>query len=311
VSDPTHVPAGAAEDLARGRRSVLAILAGTGGSPQLPTLQAASPLRALPPATEAKLSNRLEAGLSPHGTDHPRRSVVQRVAIPSAVLALLDAVGIGVAAAGGHVVLAILAGVLFVPFAVMAVAAARFAAQDPLRLSGRDRRAIAQAGSWQSQQPWTGPLAYSSERALVVAALAAAERITRSPAWRSTRLDEHRVRLDLAAELDQIDAQAYRIAGIRSQGSVGGLPVTVASPVADQAWDTAVTRVAALTCYADSLDGLAKRQAEAMARDSYPLRDSALMAGSAQDEFAVTDLAALTYFFGAAMFSGPGDGLGL
>jgi hypothetical protein len=35
------------------------------------------------------------------------------------------------------------------------------------------------------------------------------------------------------------------------------------------------------------------------------------MAGSAQDEFAVTDLAALTYFFGAAMFAGPGDGLGL
>jgi hypothetical protein len=309
VSEPSQVPEGAAQDLVRARQSVLAVLAGTGGSEQPPTLQAASPLRALEPALEAKLSNRLIAGLTPHGNDYPRRSVVRRVVIPSALLAFLDAVGVGVAAGGGHLVLALVAAVLFIPFAFMAVAGARFAASDPQRVTTFDRRAIAKASTWQSHQAWTGPLAFCSERALVVAAVYAAERITRSPAWRSTSLDEHRVRLDLAEELDQIDAQSFRIASARYQGSAGGLPVAVASPVADQAWDTAVTRVAALTCYADSLDGLSKRQAEAVARNPHPLQDAGLMAGSVQDELAVSDLATLMYFRSAAMFSGDGTGM--
>lgn len=277
MSDPPPVPQGPAEDLVRARQSVLAVLAGTGGSEQLPTLQAVAPLRALPPVIEAKLANRAEAGLSLPGGDHPGGGRPRGAGLPR-----------------------------------ITSAAARFLARDPLRLTSSDRREIAKASRWQSRQPWTGPLAFCTERALVVAATYAAERIARSPAWRSGRLDEHRVRLDLAGELDQIDAQAFRIASARYQGSVGGLPVAApASPVVDQAWETTVTRVAALSCYADSLDGLARRQAEALARMGDPVRDSELMAGSVLDEIASDDLAVLSYFFAAALFSGPGDDFGL
>ncbi|HVU92572.1 MAG TPA: hypothetical protein VHC23_10080, partial [Jatrophihabitans sp.] len=129
------------------------------------------------------------------------------------------------------------------------------------------------------------------ERGLVIAATRAAARITASPSWRSGRLDEQRVRLDLAAELDQIDEQAHRIAAARTATG----PVT-ADPAVDRAWEAAVDRVAALTAYANELDGYAQRRREEQARLGDPVRDTDLLAGSAQDELALEQLYALTLF---------------
>jgi hypothetical protein len=291
-----------AQELASAREEVEALIAGSGGGMQAPHLQAQAPLRALPPAVEAKLANRAAAGLPPIGLDHPRGRVWQRVVLPSACFAGLDGVGALVAAGDGHPVLAVGAAALFVPFAALAGLAGQWARRDPLRLTTSERREIHRASRWESHQLWTGPLAHCRERALVVAAMRAAQRIVRSPAWRSGRLDEHRVRLDVGGELDQIDEQAYRIASARYSGSAGGLPVEgPPNPVVDQAWEAVLTRVSALTAYAESLDGLARQQALDLQRLGDPVRDAALMGGAARDEIAIEDLAALTYFIAATL----------
>lgn len=273
-------------DLTHERAQVLAIIA---GSPMAkpPHVEAATPLRPLVPELEAKLANRADPAAPP-------ADVRRRVVVPSALLAGLDAIGVVVALATGHVVLAVVAAVLLVPLATLAVLGAR-AGQDPTRLTVGDRRAIAAASRWQSRQSWTGPVASGRERGLVIAAAQAAQRIAGSPAWRSGRLDEQRVRLDLAAELDQIDEQAHRIATARAgTGPVGpGI-----DPAADAAWDAAVDRVAALTAYANELDGYAQRRREELARQGDPVRDTDLLAGSARDELAFEHLLALTLFLG-------------
>src|SRR4051812_17468865 len=274
-------------DLSHERAQVLALIA---GSPMAkpPHVEAATPLRPLAPELEAKLANRAD-------TRAPVADVRRRVVVPSALLAGLDAIGVVVAAVTGHVVLAVVAAALFVPLAALAVIGSR-AGKDPTRLTAGDRLAIASASRWKSRQSWTGPVAYGSERGLVIAAAEAAQRIAGSPAWRSGRLDEQRVRLDLAGELDQIDEQAHRIATARANtGPVG--PGT--DTAVDAAWDAAVDRVAALTAYANELDGYAQRRREELARQGDPVRDTHLLAGSAQDEIALEHLLALTMFLTA------------
>jgi hypothetical protein len=288
-------------DLTRARADVLALIAGSPMSMRPPTVQAAAPLRALPAAVEAKLASRASAGLTPLGAEHPRGGVWQRVVLPSGTLALVDAAGVVIGAAAGHYVLAAVAAVFFVPLAAIAGLGARFASRDPLRLSTRDRRAINDASRWHSKQVWTGPLSSGSERGLVIAAAAAAERIARSSTWRSGRLDEQRLRLDLAGELDQIDDQAHRIGTARHQG--GGSPPGT-TPVIDAAWEATLNRVAALTAYAGQLDGYDERRRAALAQQGDPLRDSDLLAGSVRDEMAVDDLAALTYYLTANLDGG-------
>jgi hypothetical protein len=288
-------------DLTMARQQVMALVAGSPMSMRPPTVNAVAPLRALPAELETKLAARAQAGLVPTGTEHPRGRVWHRVVIPSGGLAVVDAGGVAVAAGAGHPVLAIVAGALFVPLAAVAALGARFAAGDPLRLTTRDRRAINDASRWQSTQVWTGPLSSSAERGLVIAAARAAERIARSATWRSGRIDEQRLRLDLGAELDQIDDQAHRIASARHEHGTAAMGT---APVIDAAWEATLNRVAAVTAYADQLDGYDKRRAEALAGLGDPVRDSNLMAGSARDEMAVDELVALTYFLSANL-KGP------
>jgi hypothetical protein len=172
--------------------------------------------------------------------------------------------------------------------------------RDPRRLTAADRRAIAAARRWESHQPWTGPLASCAERGLVLAAARAAERIAGSPAWRSGRIDDARVRLDLGAELDQIDDQAFRIAQARQAAgevAVGAVP-SGGPPAVAAAWETTLTRVAALTAYANRISGLEQRRRADQAALGDPVGESDLLAGAARDEFAVNDLVGLTYFLG-------------
>ena len=63
-------------------------------------------------------------------TDPATPDVWKRVVAPCALFAALDLVAIVVALVTGHVVLAVFAAVLFVPFALLAVLGARFAWQS-------------------------------------------------------------------------------------------------------------------------------------------------------------------------------------
>jgi hypothetical protein len=281
------------------RAEVMAIVAGSPMSPRPPNANAVAPLRALPAELETKLAARTQTGL----VTADGKNVWHRVVIPSTSLAVIDAIGVVVAAASGHFVLAAIAGALFMPLAALAALGARFASRDSTRLTAGDRRAIRNASQWHSAQPWITPLATSSERGLVIAAARAAERIARSPTWRSGRIDEQRVRLDLGAELDQIDDQAYRIATARTEHGTAAMGT---APVIDAAWEATLNRVAALTAYADHLDGYDKRRTEAFTRQGDPVRDSDLMAGSVRDEFALDDLVALTFYLSATRHDPPG-----
>jgi hypothetical protein len=271
-------------DLTRARQDVLALIAGSALG-RHPHLEAAAPLRSLPPQLEAKLAA---------GPASPA-DLGRRVVGPSAGLAVLDAVAVAVAIGTGHVVLAIVAAVLFVPLAVLAVLGTRYGNS----LTVADRTRVMAASRWRSRQKWDGPVGLGRERGLVIAAVAAAARIAASPGWRSGRLDEQRVRLDLATELDQIDDQAHRIAVARVAGA--------GDPAAEEtAWAAVLDRVAALTAYADELDGSAQRQrAAAAAAGGDPVHDGELLAGATLDGFALEHLLALTTFLGAQQQGEP------
>jgi hypothetical protein len=241
-------------DLRLARADVLAIIAGSPRAPHPPAANALAPLRPLAAELAAKLAARVDAGLAALGATSPRSRVWPRVVLPSSLLAAVDAVLLVVAVVTGHVVLAVVTAVLFVGFVALAALGARFARTDPLRLTPAERQAVGAASQWRSTQDWTGPLATSEERGLVMAATRAAERIARGSAWHSGPagpVDEYRGRLDLGAELDQLDEQAHRIAVARHPA--GGRVSVGRSPAIDSAWESALTRVATLTAYADQL----------------------------------------------------------
>lgn len=286
-------PAPNQPDLTAARETVMAIVLGSPMAGNPPTAHAVTPLRRLPAELEAKLSSR---AVLPATAEERGGRVLARVVVPSAVLAVLDAVLVVAGIATGQYALAVVAAVLLVVLITLVIRGARFAARDPLRLTAAERRAITRACTWQSSRAWTGPLATCKERGLVIAAARAAERIARSPAWRSGRLDEQRLRLDLGSELDQIDDQAYRIAAARHE--YGAVELGNAE-VVDKAWETTLNRVAALTAYADELDGSAARRAAELTAQGDPVRDSNLLAGSVRDEIALDQLFALTLFLDA------------
>src|SRR5207249_2675958 len=93
-----------------------------------------------------------------------------------------------------------------------AVASFLYVRRDPLRLSMSERRAYERAKTWRSDQPW-GP-STGQERRLVSAAVQAVARIVSCHSWTTPALDEHRLRLDLVAELREIDQRAYALTGL-------------------------------------------------------------------------------------------------
>lgn len=154
-----------------------------------------------------------------------------KVVVPCALLAVIDVVALIVAIATGHYVLAVVAGLLFVPLATLAGIGAGMMRRGP------------QPVRWASKQPWTEPLAATTEYGLVATAAGAVDRIDGSSGAFGGRAD-------LAVELDQIDEQAYRIAAAKQQTGAS-------DPILDQARQALVDRVTALTAYADGdLDAL-------------------------------------------------------
>lgn len=141
---------------------------------------------------------------------------------------------------------------------------------------------------WRSRQAWLGPLVQSAERALLFAAVDVVERIVTSPAWTSPYLDDHRIRLDPASELDEIDDQALRLAQLRHELGEHE-PLT-------PGWPALVDRVAALRLYANRLLALESELARQAAADRAALLDlnaATLAAGAARDELATDHVRAL------------------
>ena len=152
-----------------------------------------------------------------------------------------------------------------------------------LRLS---RRSLAAAPppvtsvSWESTQPWPVALAQSPERRLVFVAVEVVARIAGSAAWGSSYLDDHRIRLDLVTELDEIDAQAYRLAQSHEHPDVHR-----------QGWDALVDRVSALSAYAERLVALENVPASGVADDDAAAH---LLAGAVRDELATDQVRGMT-----------------
>ena len=114
-------------------------------------------------------------------------------------------------------------------------------------------------------------------------------RLTASPVWTSDLLDDHRLRLNLAGELDEIDAQAFALANFRRRSGPSGAEL-------DALEAALVDRVAALSLYADRVTALEPLLAglaadERASRADGELRE--LLAGSAGDDLAADRLRAL------------------
>jgi hypothetical protein len=142
--------------------------------------------------------------------------------------------------------------------------------------------------AWQSRQSWLGPLAQSQERRLVFVAVDTVARIAHSDAWASDYTDDHRIRLDLVTELDEIDDQAYQLAALRHR--LGEQPDEQHAAAVDQSWNALVDRVSALSAYADRLAALAAERAISADDDAA----ARLIAGTVRDELATEQLRDLT-----------------
>jgi hypothetical protein len=269
-------------ELATARTWVLAQVEKLGqyGGPGLRPTSLNSQQRLGEPPTEVatKLDARSRAGFNPEGLDYPRRSPAMRGGVLAGLGALLGAIlllvgGIGLAAGGGVVVLimTIVGLVALVGGVGSAIPLSLYANGDPLRLTHADRHALHETKRWQSRQNWIGPLSGSVERRLVIVARDVVERIVSSPAWSSGHLAEHRTRLNLGAELDQIDEQAFGLAALRAQLASGPQVVGDQRAIAvEQGWSRLVDRVAGLAVYAQRLDGVGGGHAALAVRRAEP-----------------------------------------
>lgn len=244
-------------------------------------------------------------GSGPVRTDAERR--FERVAIPAGVLSglslvLFAIVGVAMLIGWSGTVPLVLFIVFGVAFVLLGLAAVRAGA-----LARKSTTAIP-AVVWQSSQPWLGPLATSPERRLVGVACSAVARITGARAWDSPALDNHRLTLNLTAELDQVDAQAYALAAARySAAGPGTSGADAVDPARQGRWMSLVDHVTALDDYANSVVALGSAAAQSLpvvgrAAPGQPSvgpeltdqRDQRLTAGAVQDEFATAHLQQLT-----------------
>jgi hypothetical protein len=224
-----------------------------------PSLLAARPLTEPPARVAGTIAARITAGLPPVGREHPRRLRWIGPASAAMLLAVFASFFLGWYA----VLLAL--GAAVVTF--------HYLRSDPLRLSGGERRAYDASTSWRSEQPWDSRNSAGPQRRLVATACDAVARIVSSHSWATPALDEHRLRLDLAAELADIDRRAFL------------LTETTLPP----ALEALEARVAALTCYADEIE-------EADRKLATPPTDpeAELFAGAVRDAYAADQLAELT-----------------
>lgn len=277
------------------------------GGPGLRPTSLNSQQRLCEPPTELanKLDARAAAGFSPEGLDYPRRSPAMRGGVFAGLMVLLGGLlvlvdGIDLVVGGGLIslILTIAGLVALVGGIGAAIPISLYANRDPLRLTHEERHALHQTKRWQSRQNWIGPLSGSIERRLVIVARDVVERIVSSPAWTSGQLAEHRTRLNLGAELDQIDEQAIGLAILRAQIAAGVQVAGDQRAVAiEQGWHRLVDRVAGLAVYADRLIGVQQRLARQAAEYEATYAEGTvakLVAGAVRDELAADTLRSLS-----------------
>ena len=188
-----------------------------------PALVSPHPLRPLSPELTALIAVRQQRGLSPSGSDYPRREKWQVLVVPAALIGTLAAVAAIVAALISHPGTALLAAAVWAATVVEASLGSWWVLADPLRVGRRLRLELLDAVHWESRQDWTGQANSGPERGLVEVAVSAAA--GRAPG-------------DLATELDGVDAEARRIAAVRLSSPN--------DPEVKPAWDALVDRVALL-----------------------------------------------------------------
>jgi hypothetical protein len=297
-------------ELTAARAAVLAQVAKLGeyGGPTLRPTSLNTQQRMREPHADLanKLDARAQAGLSAEGEDFPRRSAAIRGSVPAGLLALVGAILLVLAVAGAvftagaaHVLILTIVGVIALAGGVgTAIPLAVYASKDPLRLTAADRHHLHETKRWQSRQGWIGPQSGSEERRLVIVARDLVERIVSSPAWVSGHLSAHRTQLNLAAELDQIDEQAFGLAVLRAQLRAGpSIPGDQRVAAAEEGWRRLVDRVAGLWIYADRLTGVQQELARQAAEYDAAFADgqvARLVAGSVRDELAADSLRSLS-----------------
>ena len=277
------------------------------GGPGLRPTSLNSQQRLCEPPTELanKLDARVAAGFSAEGLDYPRRSPAMRGGVLAGLMVLLGGLlvlvdGIDLAVGGGLIPLILtIAGLAALVGGIgAAIPISLYANRDPLRLTHEERHALHQTKRWQSGQNWIGPLSGSIERRLVIVARDVVERIVSSPAWPSGQLAEHRTRLNLGAELDQIDEQAIGLAVLRAQVAAGvPVPGDQRAVAVEQGWQRLVDRVAGLAVYADRLASVQQRLARQAAEYEATYAEGTvarLVAGSVRDELAADTLRSLS-----------------
>ena len=194
------------------------------GPPWLsPSVVVTSPLRAPGPAVAARQQARRNDGLDEDGLGYPRSQLWLLAVLPAAVIALLCLVVLVVTQAAVW-------GVAAAAVAAIAAGSAGYLMRDPLRVTSAERRELVADRSWHSVQPWTGELAHTSERRMLAQAQAAVTSLVGAPAWSSSAFEEHRLRLDLKAELDEIDRAAYQLASTGPTRGASALPPAQATP---------------------------------------------------------------------------------
>ena len=264
--------------------------AGQPGEPSAPVWLAPSvvgtaALREPGPAVVARQQARRDAGLDPDGLGYPRMRLWVVLVLPAAVVTALCLVALLVS---GMVIW----GIAGAAAAAVAGGATGHLMADRLRMASSERRELVADRSWQSGQPWIGPLTQTPERRLVAQAQDAVSRLVGAPAWTSPTFDGHRLRLDLKAELDEIDGQAYRLAATSRDHGTEVTPSTEA-PAHRSAREALRRRVDALSAYADAVSALPPPPSPADDDGADDDRVRRALTATVRDEFATEQWTAL------------------
>jgi hypothetical protein len=211
-----------------------------------------------------------------------------RILVPGALLALVGMLVLAGVVTAVALVAGVLLAIMVAIVGLLGLAGTGMVVAWRVSRRSLSRKERKESTSWQSRQSWLGPLAQSRERRLVFVAVDTVARIARSDAWASDYTDDHRIRLDLVTELDEIDDQAYQLAALRHR--LGEQPDEHHAAAVDQSWNALVDRVTALSEYADRLAALASEHA-VRADDEAAAR---LIAGTVRDELAAGQLRDLT-----------------
>ena len=210
-----------------------------------PVVTTDRPLRAPDAALAARQQARVRRGYSEDGPDHPRGGWWAAGVLP---IGLLDVAAVVTLLITGSAVAGVAVAVLSAALVVLVL----LIAADPLRLTTAQRRSLTAARVWRSSHDWVPPFNETTERVQLARAQQAVGRIAGSAWWWQDSVADLRWGVDLITELDDVDAQAFRLA-VAALGVPTGTRVP-ADPSVMQLRAALETRVQSLEALAAELD---------------------------------------------------------